>query len=76
MKEKSKPYLKLQFPVRCLDRLLTVLRLFCSLALPFKRSQTLCENGMGVMVASIHPISIHGAEILDLELEERLRKEF
>lgn len=67
--------LKLQFPVRCLDRLLTVLGLLCALTLPSQGSQTLRENGVGVVVASIHPIGIHGAQILDLELEEGLRKE-
>lgn len=74
-KKVNRTDLELQFPVRCLDRLLAVFRLFSSLTLPSKRSQTLRKNGVGIVVAGIHPISIHGAEILDLELEERLRKE-
>jgi hypothetical protein len=34
MKKAMRINLKLQFPVRCLDRLLTVLGLFCALTLP------------------------------------------
>lgn len=66
----------LQLTVRGLNRLLTVLLLAAGdlATLPAKRSETLGEDGVRVVVASIDGVSVHGAQILDLELQERRSK--
>ena len=45
------------------------------IALPSDCLQSLSQDRMRVVVAGEHPIRIHGAEILDLKLDER-RREF
>lgn len=63
----------LQFAVSRLDNLLAVL-LFAAgnaAALPTQRTETFRENRVRVVVASVHPVSVHGSQILDLELEQR-----
>lgn len=64
----------LQLSISRLDRLLTVFRLGIgdSSTLPAKRLESLGEDGVGVVVAGIHPVRIHSAQVLDLELEEGL----
>ena len=44
-------------------------------ALPAESLKTLRQMRVGEVVASIHPIGIHGAEVLDLELEEGAGKQ-
>lgn len=64
----------LQLSISRLDRLLTVFQLGVSdpSTLPVKRLETLGEDGVRVVVARIHPVRIHGAQVLDLELKEGL----
>lgn len=63
----------LQLAVRGFDGLFTVLLLAAGdlATLPAKRGETLGEDGVGVVVASINRIGIHSAQVLDLELQER-----
>lgn len=64
---------RLQLAIRSLDRLLTVLLLeIGNLAtLPAKSSETLSQDGVRVVIASVHPVGIHSAKVLDLQLEQR-----
>jgi hypothetical protein len=43
-------------------------------ALPAKGLETLRQMGVREVVAGINPIGVHGAKVLDLELEERAGK--
>lgn len=63
----------LKLAVRGLNGLLAILLLAASdlTTLPAKCGKTLGENGVGVVVASIDGVSVHGAQVLDLELQER-----
>lgn len=63
----------LQLAVRGLDGLFTVLLLAAGdlTTLPAKRSETLGEDGVRVVVASVNGIGVHSAQVLDLELQER-----
>ena len=69
----KKPTHVLQLPISRLDRLFCVLRLEIGdpFALPSKCLETLREDRVRVVVAGVHPVRIHGAQVLDLELEER-----
>lgn len=42
--------------------------------LPSNRTETLSEDRMREMVAGVHPVSIHGTEVLDLQLDKRSSK--
>ncbi len=63
----------LQLAVSGLDRLLAVLSLEASdlSTLPAKSSEALGEDRVRVVVAGVHPVSIHGAQVLNLQLEQR-----
>ena len=39
-------------------------------ALPAQRCQSLCQDGVAIMIACIHPICIHGAQVLHLKLDQ------
>lgn len=64
---------RLQLAVRGLDGLFTVLLLAAGdlATLPAKCSETLGEDGVRVVVASVNGIGVHSAQVLDLELQER-----
>lgn len=64
----------LQLTVTSLDRLLAVLRLEVGnlSTLPAERLETLGEDRVRVVVASVHPVRVHGAQVLDLQLEQGL----
>ena len=68
----------LQLPVCCLDGLLGIFRLQVSnlTTLPSKGLETLGQDRVRVVVAGVHPVGIHGAEVLDLELKEGLGQFF
>lgn len=68
--------ISLKLPISSLDRLVLVLRLQVRdlSALPAKSSQTLGEDRVGVVVAGIDRVGVHGAQVLDLELEQGLRQ--
>ena len=63
----------LQLSIRSLDRLLTIHLLLVNLLLTTiipKRSKSLRQDGVREVVARVHPVSVHGAEVLDLQLDE------
>ena len=63
----------LQLSIRGLDRLLTVHLLLINLFLTTvisKRSKSLWQDGVREVVARVHPVRVHGAEVLDLQLDE------
>lgn len=64
----------LQLPVTSLNRLLTILQLEVRdlSTRPAKRLETLGKDRVGVVVASVHPVRVHGAQVLDLQLEQGL----
>lgn len=72
-------YLLLQFAVRGFEGLgatafvLPVLRSFLA-AGPAEGVKPLRKNGVREVVTRKHPVGIHGAEILDLELDKRFGK--
>jgi hypothetical protein len=46
------------------------------LSLPAQGTQTLWQDWVGVVVASKHPVRVHGAQVLDLQFEERFGQKF
>jgi hypothetical protein len=62
----------LQLAVSGLDGLVAILRLGAGdlATLPAKGSETLGQDWVRVVVAGVHPVSVHGAQVLDLKLEE------
>lgn len=42
--------------------------------LPTERLESLGKNRVRVVVACVHPVSVHGAQVLDLQLEKGLRQ--
>ena len=69
----------LQLSIRSFDRFLTIHLLRVSLllvAIVSQRSQSLRQDGMREMVAGVHPVCVHGAEVLDLQLDQGAGKVF
>jgi hypothetical protein len=72
-KKKSRPHTSnSQLTVSGLDGNFTVLFFAASdlATLPAKRGETLSKDGVRIVVASIEGVSVHGAQVLDLKLEE------
>lgn len=66
-------HLKLQLSAAGLCDLLALLLLSYTrlrVAIPSQCAQSFRQNGMREVVARIHPIGIHCAQILDLELDQ------
>lgn len=64
----------LQLAIGRLDRLLLVLGLLAGQLLtagPVHRAQALRQNGVRVVERRVEPVSVHGREVLDLQLEQR-----
>lgn len=57
-------------PVFLALRLLRHLRLHLLRGLPVQRLQTLRQNRVREVVAGKHPVRVHGAQVLDLQLDQ------
>ena len=65
--------LTLQLSIRGLDRLLAIHLLLIDLLLTAiipKRCESLRQDRVREVVARVHPVGVHGAEVLDLQLDE------
>ena len=65
--------LTLQLTITGLDRLLAVLgHTTGDLATrPAQRLESLRQDRVRVVVAGVHPVGVHGAQVLDLQFEQR-----
>lgn len=74
---RTKMHLQLVAAARFHDTVLlraSILELGLLLTSPLDRLQSLSQDGVGVVVARVEVICIHGRQILDLQLDERLRQ--
>jgi hypothetical protein len=44
------------------------------LAGPANSLQSLGQNGVAVVIRRVHPVSVHGGQVLNLQLDERRRE--
>lgn len=79
MPEKKKKTLNVNFSQLTVSRLNWRLTIFLLEAgdlstLPTERLESLGKDRVRVVVACIQPVSVHGAQVLDLQLEKGLRQ--